>query len=61
MYQKLKDERKARGDTCETMAKLLNLKTKSAYSKKENGLVPFTVEECKTIAKHYRKKIEELF
>lgn len=61
MYNKLKAERRAKGVTCETMAKILNLKTKSGYSKKENGSVPFTLEECKLIAKYFNKALEELF
>jgi len=42
------------------VAKVLKVCTSSAC-KKINGNVPTTVEEAKTLCKHYGKSFEELF
>ncbi len=55
---KLKELRKERDETQIEIAKLLGLKTASAYSKKENGRVPFSLEEAKLLAKHFNQPIE---
>lgn len=45
--------RKEKGETQIEVAKLLGLKTASAYNKKENGKVPITLEEAKILSAHY--------
>ncbi len=55
---KLKELRKERDETQIEIAKLLGLKTASAYSKKENGRVPFSLEEAKLLAKYFNQPIE---
>ncbi len=54
----LKTLRTERGETQTEIAKLLGLRTASAYSKKENGKVPISLEEVKILAEHYKKPIE---
>lgn len=49
-YNRLKGERIARGLTVEEMAKELGI-SKGAYSKKENGKIPITVEDFSKITK----------
>lgn len=55
---RLKNLRKKSGETQIEVAKLLGLKTASAYSKKENGKVPISLEEAKILSAHYNKPIE---
>jgi len=47
-------------ETYVDVAKVLKVCTSSAC-KKINGNVPTTVEEAKTLCKHYGKSFEELF
>lgn len=54
----LKELRKKTGETQAQMAKLLGLKTASAYNKKENGKVPISLEEAKILSKHFKKPID---
>ena len=54
----LKTLRTESGETQIEIAKLLGLKTASAYSKKESGKVPVCLEEVKILAEHYGKPIE---
>ena len=54
----LKDLRKEKGETQIEVAKLLGLKTASAYSKKENGKVPISLKEAKILAAHYNKPLD---
>lgn len=54
----LKDLRKEKGETQIEIAKLLGLKTTSAYSKKENGKVPISLEEAKILEIHYNKPLD---
>lgn len=54
----LKTLRTERGETQIEIARLLGLKTASAYSKKENGKVPVSLEEVKILASHYGKSAE---
>lgn len=61
MFDKLKEIRREHGDTCDVMAKLLSLKTKGAYNKKENGDVPFTLDEAIIVSNYFNKKIDEIF
>ena len=61
MSEILQNLRKERNLTHKEMAKLLNLKTASAYCKKELGYVPFSLQEAKIIADFFGKKIEDIF
>lgn len=56
----LRSLRKSTGETQLQLAILLGLKTASAYSKKENGKVPFTVEEAKILAEHFKEPLEKI-
>lgn len=58
MDNKIKDLRIERGETQIQLAQLLGLKTASAYSKKENGKIPFSLEEAKILSSHYGKPID---
>lgn len=55
---KLKNLRIANGETQVEVANLLGLKTASAYNKKENGKVPFSLTEAKILSVHYNKPID---
>lgn len=54
----LRELRKKHGETQTDIAKLLGLKTASAYNKKENGKVPLSLEEAKILANHFKQSIE---
>lgn len=54
----LKELRKERGETQIEIARLLGLKTASAYNKKENGKTPISLEEAKILAAHFEKPID---
>ena len=54
----LRELRKKHGETQTDIAKLLGLKTASAYNKKENGKVPLSLEEAKILANHFKQPIE---
>lgn len=54
----IKSLRMKNGETQIEVARLLGLKTASAYSKKENGKVPFSLKEAKILAKHYGKSMD---
>lgn len=57
----LKQLRQEKGATLEEMANLLGLKTPSAYWKKENLSIPFSLEEAHIIANYFHKSIEDIF
>lgn len=61
MYKKLRETRESRKITCEHLSCVLGLKIRSAYHKKENGLVPFTLHEAKLIADYFDKPIDYIF
>lgn len=61
MFDRLKEIRAREGASCERMALVLGLETKSAYSKKENGDVKFTLVEAKKIADFFNMTIESIF
>ncbi len=61
MFEQLKKIRNEHGETCEMMATVIGLKTKSAYCKKENGNIPFSLEEAQLISRHYNLPIEDIF
>lgn len=61
MFDTLKSIRKEKHVTCDEMSKLLDLKTRSAYNKKENGNVPFSLEEAKRISVFFNMPIEVIF
>ncbi len=57
----LRKLRKERGETQIELAKLLGLKTSSAYSKKENGKVPISLEEVRILSDHFNQPIDSFF
>lgn len=61
MFDRLRAVRVRRRISCEKMAEMLGLETKSAYSKKENGNVKFTLFEAKTISEFFNMRIEDIF
>lgn len=46
--------------SCKKMADLIGV-SKASYSKKENGIVKFSLTEAKIIADKFKKSIEEIF
>lgn len=60
MYEKLRTSRIEKNLKGEEIAKMLGL-TKSTYSKKENGLIKFSLDEGKKIADYLNMSIEEIF
>lgn len=54
----LKNLRMENGETQIQIAKLLGLKTASAYSKKENGKVPISLEEAFILSKHFNQPVD---
>lgn len=61
MYQNLKILRKSKGISAINMAKIIGVKTVSAYTKKENGAVKFTLQEAKIISDFFHLPIEQIF
>lgn len=61
MLTRLRKLRKDNNITSSEMAKLLGLKTQSAYYKKELGYVPVSLKEAKIIADFFGMSIEEIF
>lgn len=61
MYTNLKEIRVKKNVTAEQMAKLLGLKTKAAYYKKEAGKVKFSIDEAKAISEYFNVSIEKIF
>ncbi len=58
--KRLKELRKERGETQIEIANLLGLKTASAYSKKENGYTPISLEEARILSKHFGQPIDSI-
>lgn len=61
MFAKLKKIRKSKGISAMQMSGILGLETISAYTKKENGYVRFTLDEAKAISDYFHIPIEEIF
>jgi putative transcriptional regulator len=61
MFEVLKTLRKEKNITANTMAEILGLETTSAYTKKENGSVKFTLYEAKAISDYFHMPIEKIF
>lgn len=61
LFEKLRETRLIEKVTCEQLANLLGFKTKGAYHKKEQGNVPFTLEEAKIVADYFHKNINDIF
>lgn len=61
MFEKLRVTRESNNVTCEQLSHILGLKTRGAYHKKENGLVPFTLSEAKLIADYFGECVEDIF
>lgn len=58
---RLKELRKEKGETQIELARLLGLKTSSAYSKKENGKIPISLEEVRILSDHFNQPIDSFF
>lgn len=54
----LRELRESKGFTQLEMAKMLGLKTVSAYSKKENGKTKISLQEAKTLSEKLDKPID---
>jgi len=61
MYKLLKEMRTQKNITALEMANLLGLKTASAYYKKENGTINFSIAEANIIAKFFNMTVDEIF
>ena len=61
MYQNLRELRLKNKIPINVFLKELGVETKSAYYKKETGLVPITLEEAKKIADILGLSIEAIF
>lgn len=61
MFERLKRVRKEARVTCDEMATLLGLQTRGGYYKKENGDVPFTLEEAQKVARKFDMTVDEIF
>jgi DNA-binding XRE family transcriptional regulator len=59
--QKLKKLRKEREIPVSEIIKILGLKTKSAYYKKETGALDFSLEEAKLLSELFDLSIESIF
>lgn len=57
---KLKGKRVEKGLTQESISKLLNME-KSAYARKENGIVQFRLDEVKKILEILECNFEDIF
>lgn len=61
MENNLKRLRRENNVSAWKMAEILNLKTRGAYYKKEQGRVEITLPEAKKISDFYGLSIEEIF
>lgn len=59
-FMPVRDTRKKMGMAAVEVAKLLKI-SKGNYSKKENGIIKFSLEEAHTLSSYFGKSIEELF
>ena len=60
MYEKLREVRKSKGYLAEDLARVIDNSLPN-YSKKENGLVRFSVNEALKIADFLDCKVEDIF
>lgn len=60
MLSKLKGKRVEKGYTQKDLAKLLNIET-ATYTRKENGLVQFRLDEINKILEILQCKFEDIF
>lgn len=61
MFEKLRRIRQEKNIKAKEFAEEMGLKTEGAYYKKENGKVPFTLEEGKIVSDILEMPIEEIF
>ena len=61
MYENLRELRNQRNISALDMARVIGLKTKAAYYKKESGLIKFSLEEANLISKYLDMPIEDIF
>lgn len=60
MYQKLFIARRENRMTQEAASKVINI-AKQTYYLKESGIRDFTLTEAKTLAKHFKTTVDDLF
>ncbi len=56
----IKNFRESQNLKQEDFAKIINVSTVN-YSKKENGIVKFSLREARLISQHFNKPIEDIF
>lgn len=61
MFERLRKLRREKKIKANEFAKKMGLKTEGAYYKKENGKVPFTLQEGKIVSDILGLPIEEIF
>lgn len=61
MFENLRKMRKSKNIKVKDICQALKLETESAYYKKENETVPFTLEEGKIISNLFCEPIETIF
>ena len=61
MYEELRKIRQQKNIKAKEIADKIGLKTEGAFYKKETGIVPFTLEECKIISEMLGLPIEKIF
>ncbi|WP_125154311.1 helix-turn-helix transcriptional regulator [Clostridium rectalis] len=59
-YEMLKAYRILNGLTQKEMGEIIEL-SRSSYNRRENGKIPFSLEEAKIIANEFNLTIEEIF
>ena len=60
MLNRIRELRLKNKLSCKQMADLIGV-SKASYSKKENGLVKFSLKEAKIIADKFNESIEKIF
>lgn len=61
MFENLRKIRKEKNVKVKDICNAIGLETESAYYKKENGVVPFTLKEGQIISKLFNEPIETIF
>ncbi len=57
----LKELRKKSDETQNEIARLIGLKTASAYNKKENGKVAISLEEATILTKYFNQSVDSFY
>ena len=61
MYENLREIRNNRNISALDMAMVLRLQTRTAYYKKESGIIKFSLKEANLISKYLDMTIEDIF